>query len=1680
MAQNPDKKMTLSDRIYASTVLGKGPDAVDFEEALVTLRKGPGGEARVQELREEYGRKYDHNFDTDFLGKIDKDDRGRFRDLITASTVDYRQTHYEEFAQARHSESGVSVDATELTVDRTLTIQADMLQNLQHMFEHPEDYPEADREKLREASRIFAKAIEDYRDSKEKFAEGIYQAAVLVGGLSVAIATGGVAAGPLLAVALTSAAGRIALKRGIQGTDYEVNPENLFKDAIIGAATGGFSVLGPETIAGIRGVGTVAWGKLGTAVADRGLGIAFKEGAEGVASKELTNLIGGSVSGRVGKEAVEGLAQKLVTNPDDAAKLIPVLQEVIEQSGREVTENILKQSFPELVRQNGFIGGIRALGTELRAASPEIAAKLPGMAKGVLRESAVNAALGGSSNVLIEGSVGLAKDGQLDLSKLGESFLVGAGAGATLTVAFKGAITLGKPVIGIAGNVARGQFDNVDGFAAQFSKGADGKIKVSAPEGSGSFKAEVKLASGETRIIELGAEPVDLPDGAVSMGIPGGRLTEVHAQVATADGDAGNIYTMHPANADGVPERHAPVKGDDATNEYVTRGEDLPMREVTRSFSRRVLDALGLTKGGDKLDFRYVNGTPVKPNDVVTLGRHGDIRWSGSADEISRKHAYYYVDESGNAFIQDANSTNGTWVNGERIREGEWVQLKPSDKVNLGKPEHGHELHFRADSPRAAVNRLVERMDLPEAVLLRPRDYVPESPRTFKESIDQSNYFGSNSELAGRIRDGYVDAGKGTRVGADGQLVGPPRRHMIAVDRANDPVLRNVIEDARTRFGHLSPAEKAAALNTYVHELIGAPNISGKQLDAWHDAFGEQNMGKPVLLGEFIRQGKGVCIEQATLMKVLADELGLEATLVRGAGEVGDPTINHAWVHIRLPGQDEPLVYDPRWREAGVRYSQIDAHERGIEILNHGRDIPMEPHAPRGGRIEVFENGAPVRVGTGKGLRLTDGSEITVGRNFEGSVDKAADNYSKVSGEHGKLFMRNGQLYFKDVSSNGTYINGDRIAPGREVPINLSDEIHMGSPNGPRLRLIKEQRPIEVGPGGLAGDLKEGGYVMIGRDHSGSVPLNHPRYKKVSGNHARLSMKDGQLYVHDVSMNGTYVNGVKIERGKDVPISSADDIRLGSPDGPRLEFRERDKTLLNTRVTRGPIDIEADSLILERSDGGVDAEALERVIRQIKSSNKSEFPKMPAKDQPGLETQSLVLDHMEHRLKQLQDQGKIGPEWVVMPTEYHSAADMAGADGLLVNTKTGEVHIIDPTGNLQKSQNGRANNVAAMNEQGVVYGPRPIFDQSGTLRYDADPTETVRIDGEEVSLRDQVDRFKADVDSTLLNLTESPSPLTLSDFSGSIRNQPVAEPARLLRDFETMLRERASDPEYADFRQGLIGFADNIRDGALNYASRVGREVPPTEPLKEYLDNYAEKVMLDHALADLKVKDLNVPSNPERSADVRVIKGQDGDASLKLEHENGSIYNIDSINTMLKSAQIRLTNEAGLKAMLLSKPFSGKMKALRAKYPNLDDDQIVRKVRDAINNVDYRYGLHLGNRNADHPVVTMRNRLASSDAWQRRIEELPPAPPPKPKERSTENGFTSTEVEKQIKEIWDDQVQVVPQSAEDLHDYLFLIREEIEPSMSTKDLKRLDEMIASLDSGDPEAVAALLRILGGS
>jgi FHA domain len=53
-------------------------------------------------------------------------------------------------------------------------------------------------------------------------------------------------------------------------------------------------------------------------------------------------------------------------------------------------------------------------------------------------------------------------------------------------------------------------------------------------------------------------------------------------------------------------------------------------------------------------------------------------------DNVSRRHATIIVDDSGHASIRDEHSTNGTFVNGDRVLPGTTVRLADGDTVRLG------------------------------------------------------------------------------------------------------------------------------------------------------------------------------------------------------------------------------------------------------------------------------------------------------------------------------------------------------------------------------------------------------------------------------------------------------------------------------------------------------------------------------------------------------------------------------------------------------------------------------------------------------------------------------------------------------------------------------------------------------------------------------------------------------------------------------------------------------------------------------------------------------------------------------------------------------------------------------------------------------------------------------------
>lgn len=68
--------------------------------------------------------------------------------------------------------------------------------------------------------------------------------------------------------------------------------------------------------------------------------------------------------------------------------------------------------------------------------------------------------------------------------------------------------------------------------------------------------------------------------------------------------------------------------------------------------------------------------------DQTTLGRHPDCDIVLDRGEASRTHAKIYRDGEG-FFIEDLKSRNGTYVNGNPLKEGERLQLQNSDRIKI-------------------------------------------------------------------------------------------------------------------------------------------------------------------------------------------------------------------------------------------------------------------------------------------------------------------------------------------------------------------------------------------------------------------------------------------------------------------------------------------------------------------------------------------------------------------------------------------------------------------------------------------------------------------------------------------------------------------------------------------------------------------------------------------------------------------------------------------------------------------------------------------------------------------------------------------------------------------------------------------------------------------------------------
>lgn len=135
-----------------------------------------------------------------------------------------------------------------------------------------------------------------------------------------------------------------------------------------------------------------------------------------------------------------------------------------------------------------------------------------------------------------------------------------------------------------------------------------------------------------------------------------------------------------------------------------------------------------------------------------------------------------------------------------------------------------------------------------------------------------------------------------------------------------------------------------------------------------------------------------------------------------------------------------------------------------------------------------------------------------------------------VSSYHAELIqLDNGDMYIVDKSSNGTYLNGNRLTPGKEVAVRRGDDIKFADV------------PLDwsvVEDIHLPANVKS--VKSIGSHYMNDIKLQGAG---VSRFHATLRQtKDNKWYICDHSKNGTSVNGERLPKNRYVQVKPGDEI----------------------------------------------------------------------------------------------------------------------------------------------------------------------------------------------------------------------------------------------------------------------------------------------------------------------------------------------------------------------------------------------------------------------------------------------------------------------------------------------------------------------------------------------------------
>ena len=200
-----------------------------------------------------------------------------------------------------------------------------------------------------------------------------------------------------------------------------------------------------------------------------------------------------------------------------------------------------------------------------------------------------------------------------------------------------------------------------------------------------------------------------------------------------------------------------------------------------------------------------------------------------------------------------------------------------------------------------------------------------------KKSVEVSNRYVQNHRIgtSERIIDGFRDGGRNVRFDKWGKAISA-HREIVTVDIACDKYLQKVIEHTKASTQGMSKKQKAKFIYDLIIDLGGDAVKAEKRSNKLAKAY----QGKEILLGKVFEKEASCCRHKSLLFKILADEVGLKSTMVRGNmldfGGIGE----HAWNEVILSNGKKYLFDAQNANIANISKGSVSSKAAGYLDIN--------------------------------------------------------------------------------------------------------------------------------------------------------------------------------------------------------------------------------------------------------------------------------------------------------------------------------------------------------------------------------------------------------------------------------------------------------------------------------------------------------------------------------------------------------------------------------------------------------------------------------------------------------------------------------------------------------------------------------------------------------------------------